>query len=219
VKFRAWNTAPVLLLSCTTALLSQSLQPRASVERAARVEHGGAFRPRLPILVFNLAQVQLPVLVEAQAVMTQIFAEAGVEAIWINCPVHGECGGEAKRPEFRIRIVSQGKGIVTHDPLGVAIPCDRNADTCYFYIFYAPIRNLAERNEARPGHVLGQVMTHELGHALLGPNAHALSGIMQAALPTADLRHLLYFTPSQAKCLRADLFATEPGISSGGTAN
>ena len=207
MKFRAWNTAPVLLLSCTTALLSQSLQPRASVERVARVEHGGAFRPRLPILVFNLAQVQLPVLVEAQAVMTQIFAEAGVEAIWINCPVHGECGGEAKRREFRIRIVSQGKGVVTHDPLGVAVPCDRNADTCYFYVFYAPIRNLAERNEARPGHVLGQVMTHELGHALLGPNAHALSGIMQAALPNADLEHMLYFTPGQAKRLRADLFA------------
>jgi len=145
--------------------------------------------------------------VEAQAVMTQIFAEAGVEAIWINCPGHEECGGEAKRREFRIRILSQGKGIVTHGPLGLAFPCDRNVDTCFFYVFYAPTRALAERFEARPGHVLGQVMTHEVGHALLGPNADALSGIMQAALPTADLGHLLYFTPSQAKRLRADLFA------------
>jgi len=207
VTFRTWNTASLVLLSCTITVLTQSLLPAAQTEKVARIEHGGDFRPRLPLLVSNFAQVELPVLVEAEAVATQIFAEAGVEAIWINCPGHEECGGEAKRREFRIRILSQGKGIVTRDPLGIAIPCDPNADTCFFYVFYAPVRNLAERNEARPGHVLGQVMTHEVGHALLGPNAHALSGIMQAALPTADLRHLLYFTPSQAKRLRADLFA------------
>jgi len=164
-------------------------------------------RPRLPILVYNFAQVEPSVLVEAQAVATQIFVQAGIQPIWIDCPGHQECGGETKRPEFRIRILSRGKNIVTHEPLGSAIRCERTADACLFYLFYAPIRKLAETLDARPGHVLGLVMTHEVGHALLGPNAHAVSGIMQASLPIADLDRMMYFTPAQGKRLQADLLA------------
>jgi hypothetical protein len=189
-------------------LIILCLLPAAPAETVARIEHAGDFRPPLPILVYNVAQVELPVLVEAEAAATQIFAEAGVEAIWTNCPDHQECGGEKKRPAFTMRILSQEKGIVTHDPLGVAIPCDRSVGACLFYVFYAPIDDLAERHHVRQGHVLGQVMTHEVGHALLGPNAHALSGIMQARLPNADLEHMLYFTPGQARRMRAYLMAS-----------
>ena len=207
MTFRTRNTASLVLLSCTITVLTQSLLPAAQTEKVARIEHGGDFRPRLPLLVSNFAQVELRVLVEAEAVATQIFAEAGVEAIWTNCPDHQECGGEKKGPEFRIRILSQGKGIVTHDLLGFAIPCDQSPDPCRFYVFYAPIGELAERYHVRPGHVLGQVITHEVGHALLGANAHAVSGIMQARLPNADLEHMLYFTPGQAKRQQVDLCA------------
>ena len=182
--------------------------PAAQTERVVRIEHGSDFRPRLRLVVSNFAQVELSALVEAEAAATQIFAEAGVEAIWSNCPDHQECGGETKGPEFRIRILSQGKGIVTHDPLGVAIPCDRSMGACLFFVFYAPIDDLAERHHVRAGHVLGQVITHEVGHTLLGPNAHAVSGIMQARLPNADLEHLLYFTPGQARRMRAYLMAS-----------
>jgi hypothetical protein len=188
-------------------LIILCLLPAAPTETVARIEHAGG--PPLPILVYNVAQVELPVLVEAEAAATQIFAEAGVEAIWSNCPDHQECGGETNGPAFRIRILSQGKGIVTHDPLGVAIPCDRSMGACLFYVFYAPIDDLAERHHVRQGHVLGQVITHEIGHTLLGPNAHAVSGIMQARLPNADLEHMLYFTSGQARHMRAYLMASE----------
>lgn len=181
--------------------------PAAPTGAVARIEHAGDFRPPLPILVYNVAQAELPVLVEAEAAATQIFAEAGLGSIWNNCPNHQECGDETKGPKFRITILSQGQGIVTHDPLGVAIPCDRSVGACLFYVFYGPIDDLAKRHHARPGHVLGQVMTHEVGHALLGPNAHALSGIMQTILPNADLEHMLYFMPGQARCMRAYLMA------------
>jgi len=219
VTFRTWNTASLVLLSCTITVLAQSLLPAAQTEKVARIEHGGDFRPRLQLLVSNFAQVELPVLVEAEAVATQIFAEAGVEAIWTNCPDHQECGGEKKGPEFRIRILSQGKGIVTHDLLGFAIPCEQSPDPCRFYVFYAPIDDLAERCHVRPGHVLGQVVTHEVGHALLGANAHAVSGIMQAILPNADLEHMLYFTPGEARRMRAHLLASSRANFHGTTVN
>jgi len=199
---------PLVLLSSSTNVLCQSLLPAEQTEKAAHTERGGDSRPRLPLLVSNFAQVELPVLVEAEAVATQIFAEAGVEAIWTNCPDHQECGGEKKGPELRIRILSKGKGIVTHDALGFAIPCDRRLDPCRFYVFYAPINDLAERHHVRPGHVLGQVITHEVGHALLSPNAHAVSGIMQARLPNADLEHMLYFTPGEAMRMRTRLLVS-----------
>ena len=139
---------------------------------------------------------------------TQIFAEAGIEAIWTNCPSYQECAGETKRSAFTMRILSQGKVFATHDPLGAAIPCNRSVGACLFYVFYAPIDDLAERHHVRAGHVLGQVITHEVGHTLLGPNAHAVSGIMQARLPNADLEHMLYFTPVQARHMRAYLIAS-----------
>jgi hypothetical protein len=203
-----WDTASFVLLSYAIAVLSPPPLSAAPTETVARIEYGGDFRPKLPIRVYNIAQVELPVLVEAESVASQIFAEAGVEAIWTNCRDHQECGGEKKAPEFSIRILSQEKDIVQHDPLGIALPCDRSVGACLFYVFYAPINDLAARHRVKPGHVLGHIMTHELGHALLGPNAHALSGIMQATLPNADLDHMLYFTPGQARRMRAYLMAS-----------
>lgn len=207
MKFAAWNTALLVFLSGTAIVPAQSLLPAEPAEKIVRTEPRGAFTPQLPILVYNFAHVPPAILVEAQTVAAQILAKAGVEPIWINCPGHPECGGETRRQEFRIRILSEGNEIVTHDPLGFAVPCDRSADACLFYVFYTPIYGLAKKFDARPGHVLGQVMTHEVGHALLGPHAHALSGIMQGRLPIADLDRMLYFTPGQVKRLRVDLSA------------
>lgn len=35
-------------------------------------------------------------------------------------------------------------------------------------------------------------MAHEIGHALLGPNAHAANGIMRGEVQVRDMKALLY---------------------------
>src|ERR1700719_4340658 len=53
---------------------------------------------------------------------------------------------------------------------------------------------------------LGYVIAHELGHMLLGPNAHAIVGIMRGTLRPEDwekaAQGTLGFTPSQNQQIR-----------------
>jgi len=49
-------------------------------------------------------------------------------------------------------------------------------------------------------------MAHELGHGLLGPNAHEGYGVMRAKLRISDLEwKTLYFTSTQSKRIRTEL--------------
>ena len=54
---------------------------------------------------------------------------------------------------------------------------------------------------------LGSIVAHELGHNLLGPNAHAIVGIMRATLLQEDwgkaAQGTLGFTRSQSQQIRA----------------
>jgi len=62
-------------------------------------------------------------------------------------------------------------------------------------------------------------MAHELGHGLLGPNAHEGYGIMQAKLPISDLSwKTLYFTAAQSKRIRTELLARNQELRSTGVA-
>jgi hypothetical protein len=59
--------------------------------------------------------------------------------------------------------------------------------------------------------ILGRVIAHELGHLLLGKNAHSAAGIMQAQRRDQDLgfsRHTaMLFLPREAKRIRANVRA------------
>jgi predicted membrane protein len=55
--------------------------------------------------------------------------------------------------------------------------------------------------------VLGYVLTHEVGHLLLGSNSHAVNGIMSPHWNGAELRRIsegpLLFLPSESRILRS----------------
>jgi len=71
------------------------------------------------------------------------------------------------------------------------------------------VRELAGGREAEV--VLGRVITHELGHLLLGKNAHSAAGIMHATWRARDLEltreAAMSFLPSEAKRIRAQVLA------------
>jgi len=52
-------------------------------------------------------------------------------------------------------------------------------------------------------------MAHEIGHTLLGPDAHAATGIMRNRLQLVDMKALLCFTLDEGKHLRSDLSARD----------
>jgi hypothetical protein len=80
----------------------------------------------------------------------------------------------------------------------------------YADVFFDPIERLRQvRKEISLGEILGYVMAHELGHLLLGSNAHSREGIMQAHWESQQLhsvtRGQLLFTPAQAAKMRSKI--------------
>ena len=151
------------------------------------------------------------VLAGSKEVTTQIFRKASVETVWIDCPVQQtDCGQETEATQFRLRIVASPmyNDVVSNDALGFAMPCQEGARDCLFYIFYSRIAELAAIYDIGPDRILGHVIAHELGHTLLGSNAHERFGIMQAKLSPYDTGRL-FFTFAQEKCLRNELLARD----------
>jgi hypothetical protein len=149
------------------------------------------------------------VLADARTVASEIFRKAEVGAVWLDCPAaDSDCGEGAELPQFRLRIVPPALAgdRVGDDSLGFAVPCGQAEPACLFYISYVRIIDLATEHGGNPSRILGHVMAHEIGHALLGPNAHDLYGVMQARLPL-HVERTLYFTSAQSKRLKAELLA------------
>ncbi len=73
----------------------------------------------------------------------------------------------------------------------------------YSDVFWKRAQELHANSNVDLGEILGSVMAHEMGHLLLGSNAHAINGIMRAHWESGELRRLamgtLLFLPEQAK--------------------
>jgi hypothetical protein len=76
---------------------------------------------------------------------------------------------------------------VSNEPLGFAQQCPDSEPGCVANIFYAKIDEVAWRAGGRSARILGHTMAHELGHLLLGANAHSPSGIMRGDWSPEDL--------------------------------
>jgi hypothetical protein len=162
---------------------------------------------KIALLAYDFAHLDPAVLQAGKSVTSEIFANAGVETMWLDCQVSQECDAEDGRPQFRLEILLSVRGVSNDNPLGFAVPCAKTNKTCVSYILYSPIDLLAIQSGTSPGRILGHVMAHEIGHALLGPNAHSVSGIMQNRLRVFDMERILYFTGSQSQRMRAELAA------------
>lgn len=87
-----------------------------------------------------------------------------------------------------------------------------DGEGAYSDVFYDSIKKLDEEWHARMPILLGYVIAHEIGHLLLGTNAHSWLGIMRSQWHGEELRSIamgrLLFTPLQVESLKARLNAT-----------
>ena len=172
---------------------------------------------KIAVAVYAFKDLDRSVVFSAEKVTTEIFKESHVEVEWLTCPDTPFCDQPSESLQFRVAIhwqigdivkdSAQVKLMSDHDSLGFAIPCAVTDTTCLAYVFYSPIRGLALTEGTNVAVILGHVMAHEIGHALLGPNPHSPTGIMRARLPIADLERFLYFTSQQSKSVVAELAA------------
>ena len=143
-----------------------------------------AQNPQMTVFVSDDANATERVVVGAEANAGRIFRQAGVDVRWVNCRAKGRsqsepgCGvSTTLSPTLLVRIIPHARTL-GDDIFGVSF-LDHDAGT-YADLFFEPIKQLHEQNKNIPvSSILGSVLAHEMGHLLLGWNAHSPVGIMQ----------------------------------------
>ena len=83
-------------------------------------------------------------------------------------------------------------------------------------MFYDRIAKILELRQLSGGRILGHVLAHEIGHALLRTDSHAEGGLMKAHWSRDDLSWMgfqnLGFTPGDAGLIRLNLTRAFPPV-------
>jgi hypothetical protein len=187
---------------------------------------------KISVRVYNYAQVPSRTLASAEAEARRILNAAGVDALWHACyeprvpsqSVAEDCAGPYGGATVVLRILPgppPAKAVSSEAVFGLAM------GNSVASIFYGRITEMAHYFRGYDSDVavfLGNAITHELGHLLLGPG-HSATGIMSADWESNDLRSALMghqsFTSGQSKQIRRAVSArtnTEPEqLASAGT--
>lgn len=171
-----------------------------------------AENPQLRVLVYNDAQVSPGILTGAEQRAAEIFSQAGFDVNWVNCN-HLDSNGEASgcnvvegSGNLVLRIISHVASSTSDAAFGVAF-LGPDGTGRYSDVFWNRAQELHADSNVDIAGILGSVMAHEMGHLLLGSNAHAISGIMRAHWEAGELRRInmgtLVFLPQQGKGMRA----------------
>jgi len=173
----------------------------------------------ITLRVYNYAHLAPALLTGSEEITTAIFKQAGVEVAWVDCPLspaqfeeYPACQEEMGTRDFALRILtrSAAEKLSTGDePLGFAPRCHEDERGCVLNIFYYRVDGLATQGRARSERILGHAIAHEVGHLLLGLNAHSPAGIMRGIWSRDDIQRMawtyLLFTPDQCKRMHTNL--------------
>jgi hypothetical protein len=220
---RAWMVcALVLALGATATATAQT----ATASGSAYPPVPGGMQPGLTITLrlYNYAHVATALLVRSEGEAGAIFRQAGVETIWVDCPLSETeldripaCQGPMSRADFVLRIRSSAttpQAAAHDDALGSALACLPNGIGCSAEVFYPRVAHWASGGDISAYQLLGHAMAHEIGHLLLGPNSHSRDGIMRPQWNSNDLRVVaqasLRFTPEEAAHLRSAVLTRSP---------
>ena len=165
---------------------------------------------KVTVLVNDSAHVAPSVLREAEIEADRVFRAAGVEIEWVGChggsvPYEDRCQVIPGENQYVLHIVPTGK---TSSDLvfGLAF-LGEDGSGKYCDVFYNRIAEAHHDSGANLPLLLGMVVAHELGHLLLGSNAHSFVGVMTPVWKGDVLRRMdmgrLLFTQEQASVMKA----------------
>ena len=198
------------LLSLSSVGVSSVGAPRC---RAAEVNPPS---PRLTVNLYNHAQTTETTLSVAKSEAARILRLAGIETTWPECPTEPELipqypdcvlPGPAS---LVLRIIprSMARPKPTNPAaFGVALVPKDGRFGIFASVYIEAASAIAGEDEALGARMLGHLMSHELGHLLLGEQSHSRRGIMKADWIEKDLRHAaqgrFLFTARQASQMRS----------------
>jgi len=165
----------------------------------------------MTIVVQDLAGLSHLVVSQAETVVTRIYGQIGVDIAWRNMvgfdeptAVEQAAGVVDAASVIHVGLIStemERHARPDGGTLGSTVSSSR-----LVRVFVDRVEYAARGAQEDLGDVLGHVMAHEIGHVLLGPNAHSTAGVMAASL---DLPRIalggLWFDRIQAANIRARL--------------
>jgi hypothetical protein len=136
----------------------------------------------------------------------------------LDCPINSQqaiqnraCALPDAPTTLTLRLLSNSMADsfgVGGDIYGLALLAVKEGFGVMANVYADRIRALVDGREFEA--LLGRVMAHELGHLLLGKNAHSTAGIMRAQWRAQDLvltQAKMSFLPNEAKRIRAQVAA------------
>lgn len=172
----------------------------------------------LQVSVFNDAHVSPVVLTDAETRASAVLSQAGIHVDWLDCSrPTGASPGQFRSPSpcariafpahLSVRVVPRAFA-ATQDTFGQSF-FDDSGIGAYANIYYDRVASFRGFASLREGDLLGYIFAHEIGHLLLGPNSHSISGVMCARWSPEQLalasRGLIFFTPAQSFLMRSRL--------------
>lgn len=150
----------------------------------------------------------------AEAGLRRIFGSVGIETRWVDCPLDvtglvrtDECDDDLTPLDVWIRLlpVTHVAGI-PHNSLGWSLPMSNGSFGAYAAIHLGAVARQAGTEERR-AEVMTYAIAHEVGHLLLGPGNHGLTGIMARQWNPGHLKQpqtfLTFTSGERARLLRA----------------
>ena len=164
--------------------------------------------PSLKIYVYNKARVPGTVLIRAEQNAARIFRLSGLEASWISCSTSESpginCSGLPQPRDVIVQIVHETKNL-KYDIFGAAF-LGKDGTGQYTDVYYNRLDELHRDWNVPLESVLAHVMAHEIGHILLGLNAHSGLGIMRGSWDSEEIKALergrLLFSSQQSRAMR-----------------
>jgi hypothetical protein len=178
---------------------------------------GAAFEQARPALaqitmeVTNLSDVSPAILDRAEVEVGRTFRRMGVKVIWLAA-APGPAGPRAGS-DFTIKLIIQPRlaGTSPHGSRSVMAFAPRMQSTREgsIYVFYDRVTDVAAVNRADTALLMGNVISHEMGHLLLHHAAHAAEGLMRGIWDADAIRQgaagLLWFSPAELHEIRETL--------------
>ena len=191
----------------------------AGAAYAVEGTEGGA----LNVVVCDSAGVPIQALTAAERGASSIFQRMGLRMEWLDCSTAHVTDQKDRewditwhRPRDPADVVLEMLPPLrsrdgAHETAGIARQPGDGSPGVSAGVFYRRAHDLARLGDASEAQILACLVAHELGHLLLGPGAHAASGIMQPEWSRADWRAAawgrLAFDRSQAERIRSAVLA------------
>jgi len=162
------------------------------------------------VYVFNYAELSPKTLQRPEAVASEIFREAGVEANWRNCDANltdidhdVNCTPKVSPTNLVLKIlpdIAVTPGFTHDTTMGFAIGV-------YASLSFRQVRKEAALMGTTPEVILGLAAAHEIGHLL--SQSHSDRGIMRPSWRRENFgvspQGAFKFTPEQARQVRAEV--------------